>query len=248
MQEKKQFKVGDKLKQIRDSDFPDFNIPNEELIVSEVGFGWIRFTNMGLRTFDSDRFTYLVHPAQPGIKIKDTNPKDSVGVRKVPVSTLSGPVMMEVGAAMLEGARKYGRHNYRVAGARYSVYYDAAMRHLLAAWEGQDVDPDSGLSHLSKAIATLAVLRDSEINGKVVDDRPPASKEGWMEELNKVVSGIIDKYPDAKDSHTQIENKLGYRRTTNEEEIALKKSVLLKKDKSYDVIGDDYKIGGSCSD
>ncbi len=137
-------------------------------------------------------------------KKKDTNPKDAVGVRKVPMSTISGPVMMEVGLAMLEGARKYSRHNYRLAGARGSVYYDAAMRHLMDYWEGVDIDPDSGISHLSKAIATLVVMRDSEINNMLTDDRPPKSKQGWMEEMNKKASFIIDKYPDAKPPVTEL--------------------------------------------
>lgn len=134
---------------------------------------------------------------------KDTNPKDAVGVRKVPMSTISGPVLMEVGLAMLEGARKYGRHNYRVAGARSSVYYDAAMRHLMDYWEGTDVDPDSGISHISKAIATLVVLRDCEMNKMLVDDRPPKSSTDWMQELNGKAGAIIDKYPDAKPAHME---------------------------------------------
>ena len=81
---------------------------------------------------------------------KATNPKDAVGIKKVPLSTVSSKVIMEMGLGMLEGARKYGRHNYRVAGVRASVYYDACMRHLMAWWEGEDIDPDSGLHHIIK--------------------------------------------------------------------------------------------------
>ena len=40
--------------------------------------------------------------------IKDSNPKDAVGCKKVPMSTVSAPVLMEMGLAMLEGDRKYG--------------------------------------------------------------------------------------------------------------------------------------------
>lgn len=59
---------------------------------------------------------------------KSTNPKDSISIHKAPMSTVPPPVLAEVGVAMLEAAAKYGRHNYRVA----SVYYDAALRHLMA--------------------------------------------------------------------------------------------------------------------
>jgi hypothetical protein len=130
--------------------------------------------------------------------VKESNPKDAVGVRKVPVSTLSMPVMLEVAAAMLEGARKYGRHNYRVIGVRASVYFDAAFRHLSAWWEGEDVDPDSGLSHVTKAIATLTVLRDAMIREKMVDDRPPGTS-GFVKELNTLCGKVCERYPDAKE-------------------------------------------------
>lgn len=134
---------------------------------------------------------------------KDTNPKDAVGISKVPISTISAPVMMEIGLAMLEGALKYGRHNYRVMGVRASVYYDALGRHIMAWWEGEDNDPDSGLSHITKAIATLVVLRDAMIQGKMTDDRPPPSPEGWIKELNAKVEELRKKYPEPKKPFTK---------------------------------------------
>lgn len=138
---------------------------------------------------------------------KDTNPKDAVGTKKVPFSTISAPVMAEVGLAMLEGARKYGRHNYRVAGVRASVYYDANLRHLMAWWEGEDIDPDSSLNHVTKAIAGLMVLRDSMLMENWVDDRPPKVKKGWVPKLNKVAKSIIEKYPDPLDPYTEQNTK-----------------------------------------
>jgi len=135
---------------------------------------------------------------------KDTNPKDAVGTKKVPFSTISAPVMAEVGLAMLEGARKYGRHNYRVAGVRASVYYDATFRHMSAWWEGEDIDIDSDLNHVTKAIAGLMVLRDSMLKGNWVDDRPPKVQKGWIQILNEKAKKIIEKYPNSKDPHTEL--------------------------------------------
>ena len=109
---------------------------------------------------------------------------------------------------MLEGARKYGRHNYRVAGVRASVYADALDRHMKAWWEGEDIDKDSGMSHVTKAIATLTVLRDSMIQGNWVDDRPPPSPAGWLDELNKKAKEIIEKYPNAKQAYIASDTKL----------------------------------------
>lgn len=134
---------------------------------------------------------------------KPTNPKDAVGIKKVPMSTVPANVLMEVGLAMMEGALKYGRHNYRAVGVRASVYFDAAKRHLDDWWEGVDIDKDSGLSHLSKAMACLVVLRDSMARGNMTDDRPPASPEGWMEELNKKAEELLEKYPNPKPACTR---------------------------------------------
>lgn len=129
---------------------------------------------------------------------KDTNPKDAVGIRKVFFSVIPWGVIWELGLALLEGARKYGRHNWRVAGVRASVYVDASQRHITEWWEGTDIDPDSGLSHITKAIATLTVLRDSMMIGNYIDDRPPPLPTGLLGEMNKKASEIIDRYPDPK--------------------------------------------------
>ncbi len=138
---------------------------------------------------------------------KDTNPKDAVGIKKAPMSVVPAPVLLELGLAMMEGARKYGRHNYRAVGVRYSVYYDAAMRHLMAAWEGEDYDPDSGLPHVVKAMACLTILADAERCGRLIDDRPPrVHPEGWVQELNTWADDLIDRIPEAAAPHTEQEN------------------------------------------
>lgn len=139
-------------------------------------------------------------PFRVEVDAKPTNPKDVVGVRKAPMSTVPGPVIAELGVAMLEGAAKYGRHNYRAVGVRASVYYDATMRHLIAWWEGEDTDADSGLSHVTKAIASLAVLRDAMVQGQVEDDRPPPS-EPFYADLNARAGATLDKHADKSPHH-----------------------------------------------
>ena len=135
---------------------------------------------------------------------KASNPKDSVGVRKVPLHVVSSFVLMEMALGMMEGGRKYGAHNYRVAGVRASVYYDAAMRHLMAFWEGEDLDKDSGLSHITKALSCLSVLRDSMHVGNWVDDRPPRLEDGWVSTMNEKAGAIIDKYPNGVPAFTEV--------------------------------------------
>jgi len=135
--------------------------------------------------------------------VKDTNPKDAIGIAKVPYSTIPANVIAEVGLALMEGARKYRRHNYRIAGVRASVYYDACLRHIGSWWEGEDIDPDSGLNHVTKAIAGLIVLRDSMLMENWNDDRPPKVKQGWIKKLNEKAKEIIAKYPDGKEPYTE---------------------------------------------
>jgi len=135
---------------------------------------------------------------------KSSNPKDKIGIEKTPMSVLPAQVLMECGLGLFEGDRKYGRSNYRVAGVRYSVYYDAALRHLMQFWEGEDLDPDSGLSHVTKAITGLMVLRDAMMNDMVTDDRPPKVKnKDWMKDYNEKAKEIIAKYPDPVEPYTE---------------------------------------------
>ena len=154
-------------------------------------------------THDAPTTTGDAHEAltfHPLPNAKPGNPKDSVGIRKAPMSTVSAPVLAEVGVAMLEGAAKYGRHNYRAVGVMSSVYYDATLRHLFAWWEGEDIDADSGMSHITKAITSLVVLRDAMIQHKLTDDRPPRSP-AFYPELNQLASAVLDRHADKAPLH-----------------------------------------------
>lgn len=135
---------------------------------------------------------------------KDTNPKDAVGIKKAPLSVIPAPFLHAVGLGMMEGALKYGRHNYRPAGIRYSVYYDAAMRHLTAWWEGEDIDQDSGLPHPIKAACCMAVLFDAMVQENGTDDRPPKSPPEWLAEMNRHAADLVEKYPNPKAPFTEL--------------------------------------------
>jgi len=138
---------------------------------------------------------------------KETNPKDALGVKRAPISTVPMNVVLELGSAMLEGARKYGRHNFRAAGVRHSIYIDAAFRHLAAHWEGEDIDPDSGLPHITKAMAALAVLRDSQYGGNDQDDRPPSWGVSPVMGANAQAENVIARTPDPAMPHTEQEQE-----------------------------------------
>lgn len=73
--------------------------------------------------------------------------------------------------ALLNGALKYGRSNFRGVGVRSSIYKDAAHRHLDAWFEGEECDPDDGVPHLSAVLACIAIIIDAQAAGKLNDDR-----------------------------------------------------------------------------
>lgn len=72
--------------------------------------------------------------------------------------------------ALMFGAGKYGRDNYK-KGFEQTRLLDAAMRHLIAYTDGEDLDPESGLSHLDHALASVSMLKECIRLGTAKDDR-----------------------------------------------------------------------------
>jgi len=83
----------------------------------------------------------------------------------VPVSAINA-----LARVLTYGAQKYDSDNWR-RGFNYSVPFACLMRHILAWQDGEDIDPESGLSHLDHAIANLAMLIEFERECPELDDR-----------------------------------------------------------------------------
>lgn len=104
---------------------------------------------------------------------KASNPKEMFGAKKVPLEVVPDSAVVALALAFTEGALKYGRYNWRVAGVRASTYRSALQRHIASWWNGENVDPDTGVPHLANAMACIAVMFDAELCEKLNDDRPP---------------------------------------------------------------------------
>lgn len=100
------------------------------------------------------------------------NPKALAGREKRQFQFVPVGVLEEIADGMAEGAKKYGPFNWRETPIEMSDYYDSSLRHLTAWFNGEDIDPDSGVHHLSKAITGLIVVRDAIDAGSIIDDRP----------------------------------------------------------------------------
>jgi len=72
----------------------------------------------------------------------------------------------------MNGADKYGPYNWRGNAVIASIYVDAAMRHLMQWFEGEEEAGDSLVHHLGHAIACCAILLDAQTTGNLIDDRP----------------------------------------------------------------------------
>lgn len=108
---------------------------------------------------------------------KQTNPKDAIGSTKLDMGLVPDTFIAEVALAFTEGALKYGRYNWRVAGVRASIYHAALRRHMAKWWNGENLDPQTGVSHLASAAACIAVLVDAMKIDKLTDDRPPRARD-----------------------------------------------------------------------
>jgi len=109
--------------------------------------------------------------------VKPTNPKDVIGSGKLPMELVPSIMVTEAATAFFEGACKYGRYNWRVAGVRSSIYKAALDRHIAKWWNGEDCDATTRVRHLANALACIGIILDAECSGKLTDDRPPAQPE-----------------------------------------------------------------------
>jgi hypothetical protein len=84
------------------------------------------------------------------IKDWDNKPVKAVGVKfdgdKPPMALLDPDYLEGVAKVLAFGAEKYAANNWR-NGIAYSRLISAAYRHLGAINKGEDIDPESGLSH-----------------------------------------------------------------------------------------------------
>jgi len=104
---------------------------------------------------------------------KPTNPKDAIGSTKLSMGLVPDSLRAFAALAFTEGALKYGRYNWRLAGVRSSIYRDAIDRHLSAWWNGEDTDPGTGIPHLASVLACVGIILDADVSDTLTDDRPP---------------------------------------------------------------------------
>lgn len=138
---------------------------------------------------------------------KDTNPKDAIGDKKLPLALLSGIAKIQWCLAHLEGMLKYGAWNWRSAGVRASIYISAIDRHLDKYKAGEDRDPVSRVHHLGNVMASCAILMEADVLGKLTDDRGPRTPASELiDEAQEGVLHLQQLYGDVQPHHYTIED------------------------------------------
>lgn len=89
---------------------------------------------------------------------------------KARMSLLPNDPLVMIAEVLGFGADKYAAHNWR-KGFDQSRLLDAALRHIFAYSDGEDLDPESGLSHIAHAGCCLVFLLDQIKKGTGNDDR-----------------------------------------------------------------------------
>lgn len=121
------------------------------------------------------------------------NPKDALGSQKPNISHLPLGPLLECCAAIAEGRIKYGPWNWREEKVSETIYVDAAIRHLMQWLSGEDIDPDSGVNHITKAITGLLILRDAQLNDASIDTRE-VKQELNVKGICEQLAGVAKKY------------------------------------------------------
>ena len=79
----------------------------------------------------------------------------------------------EVAKVLTFGARKYDEENWRKLEDLQSRYSSGALRHIFAHLDSEDLDLESGLSHLAHAICCLLFKLEIELENAQIEKEKP---------------------------------------------------------------------------
>lgn len=92
------------------------------------------------------------------------------GQKLAALGALDPQALLRVAEVAGFGAQKYARLNY-MKGYDWSLSFDAMMRHMLAFWNGEELDPESGLPHTAHAAWHALCMTSFMERGLGTDDR-----------------------------------------------------------------------------
>lgn len=111
-------------------------------------------------------------PVDFGEEVRITDPETGgqKGSKLARFDLISPIAQIEESKVYGMGATKYDDHNWR-RGYAWSLSIAALFRHLIAWMGGEDIDPESGLSHMAHARWHTGVLLEFQARDLGTDDR-----------------------------------------------------------------------------
>ena len=99
-----------------------------------------------------------------GIKYDSAKPK---------MNLLPPKAILEVAKVLTFGAEKYDAENWRKLDDLQNRYTAGALRHIFAHMDGEELDPETNLSHLAHALCCLLFKLEIELeNAKIEEEEP----------------------------------------------------------------------------
>ena len=139
-----------------------------------------------------------------GIKYDGAKPK---------MNLLPPKAILEVAKVLTFGAEKYGAENWKELEDLQNRYTAGALRHIFAHMDGEQLDPETGLSHMAHALCCLLFkleieLEDGEI--KEEESREADSTEHTTRDQSFESDGLIDKSYNEAGSMQHIKHLVQY--------------------------------------
>ena len=99
-----------------------------------------------------------------GIKYDSAKPR---------MNLLPPKAIIEVSKVLTFGAEKYDAENWRKLDDLQNRYTAGALRHIFAHMDGEQLDPETKLSHLAHALCCLLFKLEIELeNAKIEEEKP----------------------------------------------------------------------------
>ena len=108
------------------------------------------------------------------VRITDPETGGEKGQKQARFDLIPADALWAIAEHFGRGAEKYADRNWE-KGYDWSLSYSAMMRHAWAWWGGEDVDEETGSSHMVAVAWHALVLVANELRGNGTDNRPDES-------------------------------------------------------------------------
>jgi hypothetical protein len=135
---------------------------------------WDGLTGKG-GTVTGDGTGTALPPVSGEVRVTDPDTGGQKGAKLAELGAVDPLALWHLARVAGFGGRKYSRGNY-MRGYRWSLSYDAMMRHALAFWMGEQNDPETGIPHMAAAGWHCCALISFSERGLGSDDRYDAAE------------------------------------------------------------------------